>query len=219
MAAAKNPTQQTALIGFLLVILGFALVFYIFSPQLITARTEYETRRAELQGLKKDVETLQSASKKLESAKAALVAAGVKLENSSIVVPKTENVPDLYLQMEDLVARTKFYVSDTTYLIGQPAGTAATAEGTTKSEVTIPVTVNFVATYPALKAFIQEMQVNTRPLSITQVTMNEIAKTTAKAAGPNDAPTKSYPDGSFAVTLTAFARAEALSSAYGGGTN
>ncbi len=213
-AAASNPTQQTTLIGVLFVFLGFTLVYYMLSPNLIAARTEYETQTAKLRGFEQDVTTLTAARAQLEGAKSDLVAAGVDLNKADVVVPKTESIPDLYLQLEDLVARTKFYVSDATYLIGVPSSTQTE---TGLNEVVVPVTFNFVASYAGIKALIQEMQLNTRPLSITQISMNEIGapKSTTPAA-PGAVQEKSYPDGSFTVSLSAYVRAESLSAAYGG---
>jgi Tfp pilus assembly protein PilO len=195
-----SKNQWVVFIGLLLLMLGVAGTYYYFLPDLQSHRELVVSTRAQSEGLDADIKTLTDARHQLDSAKATLIQKGVDFSKVAAAVPATESVPELYIQMEDLIktAENTLGIVKPTYQISTPL-----VEGQNIAKV--PVAVGASGTYPSLKAFITNLEHNIRPLTITSLSFTQPT---------NEAP--GSPDNIYTLTVTAFARSESLSPAYSG---
>lgn len=196
--APANPNQTVGAIGFLLLIASFALAYYTFVPQLISARTDEATAQAKLDGLNADIKTLESAKNDMGKAMDELRAKGVDFAAIRNNFPLTENMPDVYLQVEEVV-KANPNVKKLDYQIGQPTVTPGV------KGVKIPITLTATGAYGELKNLIIGLETNIRPFSFSQVGFS------AYTGGTEE---KDIPVGSFVLALTGYTQTETLSASY-----
>ncbi len=196
--APANPNQTVGAIGFLLLIASFALVYYTFAPKLISARNEEATSQAKLDGLNADIKTLESAKNDMGKAMDELRAKGVDFATIRNNFPFTESMPDVYLQIEEVV-KANPNLKKLDYQVGQPTVT------TDVKGVKIPITMTATGAYGELKNLIIGLETNIRPFSLSQVGFS------AYTSGADE---KDIPAGSFVLTLTGYTQAESLSASY-----
>lgn len=194
-----NPKRPASLnqnllgIGLLLLVLGLGLSYEFFAPRLQAARSDEGTNQAKLDALTSEVDQLTTAQQNLAVTKQQLVSRGIDLNKAAAVLPATEDMPSLYIQMEDVMRRSsQAGITNPAYQLSDPA---LDADGTVK----IPVTVTGSGSYADLKSFLTRLETNIRPVSLTSV-----ALTTKDANGST----------SLSLSATGYVRARALSSAY-----
>ena len=192
MTTKTNPSSTLNLLGVLFLVIGLGGSYRFVVPQLLANRTSLAKDQAINAGLKQDVSDLQGAQRRLDLAKVQLANEGVDLNVASQVVPETEDMPSLYIQMESLM--TAPGISKASYQLGEPA---ATESGT---GVKIPVALNGTGTYPDVKLFINRLQKNIRP-----ITMDSISFSVADS---------SKNDGLVTFSAAGFIMAQSLSPAY-----
>jgi|GEM_PF-3827037 len=199
----SSPNQNVILTGVLLLLVGFASIYYFFMPQLITARTNQAAAQATKDGLISDIATLQKATTDIGAAEFTLSSQGVNFGLMSQYFPTYEDVPNLYLQMENLIqSNPKAY--GVTYQIGTPLANTS-AEG---SGINVPIVITAIGQYTDLESFIINLQTATRPLSFTEVSFTQY---TPSVSDKNAVP---VPAGSYSLSLTGYVRAEKLSASY-----
>jgi len=194
-----NPKRPASLnqnllgIGLLLLVLGLGLSYEFLAPRLQTARSDRDTNQAKLNALTSEVAQLTDAQQSLAATKQQLTARGIDISKADEVLPPTEDLPSLYIQMEDVMKRSgSAGITNPAYQVSDPA---LDADGT----VRIPVTVTGSGSYADLKAFIVRLENNIRPVSLTSV-----AFATQETNGTSK----------LTLSATGYVRAIALSSAY-----
>lgn len=196
----SNPTQTVILLGVLFLILGLGGTYYYFLPQLVNARSLEVSAISRNEGLLIDIGTLRQAQADMGSAKTSLESQGVDFNDLRQHYPQFEEVPNLYLQIEELIKESPD-VLEFTYQIGDPI--SIEGEG-----VKIPLTASGVGSYTHLKEFLGKLEENVRPFSLNQVTFAEYTPPATEVGQV------SVPDGSYSLTIAGFARAEKLSPSY-----
>lgn len=197
-----SPTQTIYTIGALLLIAGLAGSYQFLMPNLRTANTEASTEQTKYQGLKQDADNLQSISIQLVKAKQKLSDKGLTPEVLSSIIPDTEDMPDLYIQMENFVSTWKPSTA-LTYQLGTPT---STPDG-----VHIPVTLVGTGVYSQLKQLVHSIEVMQRPVTISTISFVALPGKTSTITGSDGKP---HTVGIMTMSATGFIRAKALSSAY-----
>jgi Tfp pilus assembly protein PilO len=197
-----SPAQIAYGIGGLLVAVGMLGSYFFLLPNMkladsdaLSARTKYET-------LKKDADSLRQIQTDLSQGKKRLATLGVTPELLSSIVPDTEEMPGLYIQMEQFATPAPGQAA-ITYELGVPA---VATDG-------VHISVTFVAkgSYAQVKQVLAASESLRRPITINSVSL---------VTDPAKQVTATAPDGSKysapLVTLSAsgFVRAKALSAAY-----
>lgn len=199
---APNPARSLVLVGLLFLIAGIGGAYMLLLPNLQAKRTDLAAAEAELAGLKQDVQTLETAERNLASAKAELEARNVNFARLSVHYPRTEEVPNIYLQIEEII-QTNPGARNVMYSVGQPVETGT-------GQARVPVTLTTSGEYSAMKEFLNQLQHNIRPFVLTQVVMAE-----ATHALASDGRTQvTLPPGSYSMNVTGYVASETLSPAY-----
>jgi hypothetical protein len=193
-----NPNQSVGAIAFLLILASFALVYYVFAPQLVTARNEQATAQAKLDGLNTDIKTLETAKNDMGKAMDELTAKGVDFSTLRNNYPLTESMPDVYLQLEDVI-RANPTLKKLDYQVGQPVA------GIDKGGAKVSVTLTATGAYGELKNLLIGLETNIRPFILTQVGF---------VGYTPSADEKDIPVGSYVLTLTGHTLTEKLSASY-----
>ena len=164
MNPKRSTSSQTLLgLGILFLLVGLGGSYEFLAPRLLTARTDLATSQAQLDTITSEVAQLNVAQQNLVVAKQSLTNRGIDLNKALEVMPATENVPGLYIQLEDLMTRGgQAGVSETNYQVSDPI---IDTDGTAK----VPVTITGFGSYSDLKNFITMAETNIRPLSFTTV--------------------------------------------------
>ena len=197
-ATPSNPNKTLSLLGIALLIAGFGGSYYFLVPKLQTARTDKATATSTEKGLVQDVATLQQAQRDLGSAQSALEAKGVDFAAIPSHIPPTEDLPNLYIQMENLVAVNQG-VKKLEYQLAQPV-TDPSGKG-----AKIGISITGIGSYTAIKGLIMMLENNIRPVIITQIGLSAYTAVDSQ---------KDVPDGSYTVSISAYTLAQNLSSAY-----
>ncbi|CAN5178223.1 hypothetical protein BH11PAT4_BH11PAT4_3280 [soil metagenome] len=193
-----NPNQSVGAIAILLIMASFALVYYVFAPQLVTARNEQAAAQAKLDGLNTDIKTLETAKNDMGKAMDDLTAKGVDFATLRNNYPLTESMPDVYLQVEEVI-RANPTLKKLDYQIGQPV------VGVLGAGAHIPITLTATGTYGELKNLLIGLETNIRPFILTQIGFAGYTATTDE---------KDIPAGAYVLTLTGHTLTEKLSASY-----
>lgn len=197
--ATKNPTnvnQTIILITLLLFVLGGIATFKFALPKLHDAKVSLEEQIAKNKGLQADIGSLTQAKSQVQEAQDNLKnQLGVDPARLRYVFPPTEDVPELYLQMESIIQTAG--ITNPTYQINPPA---LDQDGL----VRIPISISATGSYLDLKTFVSKLQTNIRPVSLLTASFSKAAP---KEEGQSV-------DGLLTMTATGFVRAAALSNAY-----
>lgn len=193
---AKNINQTFILLAVFFFLLGGIGIFKYALPKLKDARTALAEQVAKNEGIKADINSLNQAKTAVEDAQAYLKnQLGVEPERLRYVFPPTEDVPELYLQMESLILTPG--VENPTYQISPPAVD-------TEGLVRIPISITATGTYGNLKGFLSALQLNIRPVSLLTATFSKAVAKEGEAVTAD----------SLTMTATGFVRAAGLSAAY-----
>lgn len=196
--APANPNQSVGLIAFFLIVGGFLATYYILAPQLTTARTKQAEAKAKLDGLNADIKTLETAKQDMGKAMDDLTAKGVDFSALRTNFPLTESIPDVYLQVEDVITLNPS-LRKVDYQIGQPV---LDLEG---KGVRIPITMTATGTYGDLKNLLVSMETNIRPFILSQVSL---------ATYTPSQDDRDIPSGAYVASLTGYTLSEKLSASY-----
>ena len=190
--STSSSTNTLSLIGVLLILAAGAGAYMFQTGPLNDAVVRNKALQAEQQGKAQDISALTTASSELTQKENDLAAAGITKDSLAAVMPATEDVPGLYLQMEALMQNSSSSLSKPIYQIGQPSADSG--------QVQIPVTVSATGKYLDLKNFLATLETATRPLIFTTVSF----------APPADGAASD----TFSLTAAGYATAIALSPAY-----
>ena len=192
--------------------MGVGGTYYYLLPQLTQERLATEQLRSKDTGLTADVAALGVVKSRLAQEKGQLATEGVDFTQITEVLPVTEEMPNVYLQMENLVSNPQG-VQGVAYKVSQPidrvtadpsVATPVSLNGSNQTlTASIPLTVQAVGKYADLKIFIQRLELNIRPITLTSVTFK---------AGTKDS--TAVPDGMYSLDVQAFIRASKLSAAF-----
>ena len=192
----QNFNQTFILLALAFFLIGGVACYKYAIPNLKTAKTALAQKKAQNQGLIDDIANLSQAKSAVDDAQTYLKnQLNVDPAQLRYVFPPTEDVPALYLQMEEL-ARTQG-IEGATYQISPPA---VDQDGL----VRIPVTISATASYTDLKHFMSDLQLNIRPISLVTVSFSQAV--TKDGTAPDS--------GKMTMSATGFVRAASLSSAY-----
>jgi hypothetical protein len=197
--APANPNQTIGAIAFLLLLGSFAAAWYMLAPNLTTARTEKAMAQAKLDGLNADIKTLETAKQEMGKAMDELTLKGVDFDSLRNNYPVTESVPDVYLQVEEVI-RANPSLKKVDYQVGTPV---TNTEGKGKG-VKIPLTLTATAPYGEIKNLLVGLETNIRPFLLTQVGLSVYA-------GTDD---KDVPAGSYVAVINGYTLTESLSASY-----
>ena len=208
--AKASTNQSIVLTGILFFMLGAAGSFKLVLPKLQSTRLQISTAESQDQVVQQQVSGLNSAKSKLDAAVASLSQRGVSIDTVKQIVPPTEDMPSLYLQLESITSNT-INLGNVSYIVAPPAVIAGS------SGVQIPITFSATGTYADLKSFIATLEDNIRPVVITNLSFS---KYTSNASTPlkNIQGLTINGDNFFTLNVTGYVTAQALSSAYTGVT-
>ena len=192
--------QNLTLLGILLIIVSVGGSYQFLILPTKTSLGELASLTAKEKGLSQDIADLKKVDQDLIQGKQTLAGQGTTLTTLQSIVPATEDMPGLYLQMEQLIKDP--LIQKGTYQLGAPSADPA-------GGVKIPVTLTAQGSYLSLKRFIVNLEQNIRPISFTN-----IAFTIAGQDASASTTTVSAPAGSVSLSLTGYVTAQALSSAY-----
>lgn len=195
----SNPSQTIGIIAALLILVGLGGTYQFLNPNLNLAATNYAQAKAQDDGLQTDINTLQAAQTKVDVAKHTLSDAGLDFNSLANIFPATEEIPNLYIQMEYLMGSTPNVVSS--YQVSPPVSN-------TPGDVRIPLTFAATGTYSSLKDFIVTLENNIRPVTITALSFGPAATKDQNGKPVKDAETK------LTVNISGYVRSQSLSSAY-----
>ena len=189
----KSSLNQNLIgLGIVFILLGLVGSYQFLVPKVQTIKATEAATQSQIESTKMSISTLTKAKTDLEKAKTNLKNKGIDVDATSGIVPKFEDVPGLYLQMESLVAKEKG-VSKLTYQIGTPVSDP--------NGVKIPLTLSAVGRYANLYDFIGVLQTLPRPILISALSFSQSAGD-SKAVGV------------LSLSVTGSVRARSLSSAY-----
>ena len=200
--SATSPSQTVLLSGVILLLLGLAGSYLLLLPRLQAANLTLEQADNQLKVDQQNLLAVQQVDAQVKQVNASLVSKGVDLSKAQQILPATEQLPSLYIQMEALVAAAQATVGSPTYILGAPI--KDTAGG-----VQIPVTVSANGDYAHLKLLLGAFEQNIRPVSFTQISF-AVAVPGAATVSTSKTPAK----GIVSLSATGFVRALGLSSAY-----
>ena len=202
--SATSPSQTVLLSGVILLLLGLAGSYLLLLPRLQAANAVLEQADGLLKVDQQNLLAVQKVDAQVKQVNATLVSKGVDLSKAQQILPATEQLPSLYIQMEALVATAQATVGSPTYTLGTPIKD-------TEGGVQIPVTVSANGDYAHLKLLLGMFEQNIRPVSFTQISF-----TVATPATTTTAASKTPPKGVVSLSATGFVRALGFSSAYSG---
>lgn len=195
----SNPTQIIGGIAALLIIVGIGGTYQFLNPGLQLASTNLSQADAKNKSYQADIATLQKAQTDVDTAKRALSDKGLDFASIRYIFPQSEEIPNLYIQMEYLVSATPGVVSS--YQISPPISNAP-------GDVRIPVSFTATGTYTNLKAFITALENNIRPVVLTTLSFGPAPDKDAQGKALDDAGSK------LSLNLSGFVRSQGLSAAY-----
>jgi hypothetical protein len=186
-------------IAVILLLLGFGASYVMITPQLKRNRQNVEKVLAQEADLDRDIARLRAASAQLATAKETFTSQkGVDFNKLPTILPPTEDLPGLYLQMEALkIQAARDGVVSPTYQIAAPL------PNPTEGNVHIPVTWSGTGSYDTVKKLLTLLEQNLRPLSIDNLSLTQTVTKDSKAVS-----------GQLTVSITAIVRARGFSSAY-----
>jgi Tfp pilus assembly protein PilO len=196
-------SQNITLIGIFLIFAGVALSYQFFIPSLKKSRQALTALKAQEKGINQDITDLGKVNAQLTNGKKQLESEGITFDQIDNVVPLTENVPQLYIQMEHLMRDPNIQV---------PAYTLSTPVKQADGSVNIAVTVQAYGTYAGIKAFIANLEHNERPISLTSIAIS--IRGSSGASDSVGGKPKIAPDSPLSVQLGGIVLARSLSPSY-----
>jgi Tfp pilus assembly protein PilO len=187
-----SPSQTMQIVGIILLMASIVATYLYTVPNLQKANEEYANSTATLADLNTVVDGTKAGKAKLDGAKRLLSGKGITVDFLHAIMPPTEDIPGVYLEMEN-VANTVGGVTNFTYQVGVPIADA-------KAGVKIPISVSAKGSYPNLKQLLARLETLERPLSFSSISL-------ATSIRPEDA-------GAISLTASGAMRAHALSDAY-----
>jgi len=196
---SSSPSQTAITLGALLLIIGLVVCYLFLVPQLKQANTALAKANADLASAQGNLTNITTASTHVAALKQKLAARNIDLNQISQVLPATEDIPSLYIQIQDIMdtAKGDLGVTNGTYQIADPVKTTA-------GDIQIPISVTATGSYTNLKTFIARFEDNIRPITFTSI--NFAVSSTPSDSGPST--------DKVTLTATGFARSQGLSSAY-----
>jgi Tfp pilus assembly protein PilO len=186
------------MIGILLIIAGFAVLYQFQLPELEKVNATHKETLALEQAKKADVDALTQAQQDLSTKERFLAASGVTLQSLSSVIPSTEDVPGLFIQV-DALSKNFSSLSNVSYQVAKPVIDDA-------GMVRVPLSLSATGKYTDLKEFVRTFESNIRPVSFSSVSFTQVSADPAKPeAGGN---------GQFTLAASGYVRAASISSAY-----
>lgn len=210
MASTSNTISVAAV---LLIIAGLFWQESSLVPQLRDATATSQANQQQIAASDQNITVLQSAGQKLQSAVANLGQQGIDRNLFQRVLPATEDLPDLYVQMEAVLASNQPGISGPTYSLGTPALSPNTADN---GQATIPVTLGASGHYLDLKHYLAVLERTTRPVTFTSLGFSRpVAAASTGSSDPNTPATPATTSSTALVlTATGYFRSLGLSSAY-----
>lgn len=192
---SKSPNSTMILLGSLFIFASFVVLMMFQLPALKEARVDLDSTQATANAKQDEVQRLTAAQTTLATKEQELRSSGVNPDTLSSIIPPTENVPSLYIQMEAQLKNAPG-LSKTSYQIGKPA--IDPVDGIAK----IPLTITTTAGYSNLKILMHNLETNIRPVTFSSINLS----LTGDSTGP--AP--------MTLSGTGFFRSQTVSSAYSG---
>ena len=197
-----SPSQVITSVGIILLLAGGAGSYFFLAPRLQLASQASDNATTELTGIQGEITELTDDRAKLTTLKSNLAAQNIDIARIQQVLPATEQLPSLYIQIESILQASPGLVNPT-YQLGTPVKGAVFGAD-------IPVTFSAGGTYSQLKDVLVKLEQNIRPLSFTTLSI-----TTAAASKPGAPPAPGQKVvAPVTITLTGFARAQSLSGAF-----
>jgi Tfp pilus assembly protein PilO len=193
-SSKSSPGQTLILVGILFILVSILVSYLYMLPNLQKNYAKKANDTATMDVLSSAVARLKNDQLKLASAQNALDNKGITGDFLNKVNPQTEELPSVYLEMENVIA-TSSKVSAFTYQVGAPISDP-------KLGVKIPLVFTIKGTYLNLKEVLTRLETLQRP-----VTISSISFATSATTKPEDA-------GLLTLTSSGFLRAHALSDAY-----
>jgi Tfp pilus assembly protein PilO len=197
----SSLNQILTLLAGVIVAVSFYGSYQFLLPQLAKDREQVAVEQASLSGLTTDVANLNSAQAQLNDAVTVLRQSGVNVDAAHNVVPLTEDMPSLYIQMESVINRMPS-LSKRSYQLSNPT---KDVDGSVK----IPLTISAAGSYKDLKTFLESFEQNIRPASFSSIAFTPFL-VTADAKTPD----KLASNGLFTLNAVGAIRAQGLSDAY-----
>lgn len=208
MQVSSTPSQMVVLPGIILIILGIAGSYLLVLPRLQSANTARNEADAQLSTNMQNLNATDAVASQVAKVNSSLQASGIDPSKFAEILPATEEMPGLYIQMEALIAQASTNIGSATYTLGAPAVDKVS------NLVQIPITVSGNGTYPNLKQFLSSFEQNIRPVSFTQISINVAQASQAGASSDQSSTTSEKAKGPVNITASGYIEALALSSAY-----
>lgn len=201
--SSSSSSQNLMSIGGLLILAGLAAVYFFEMPQLKQANTSYEKAKADAASAAGDVQAIQNAAKKLKAAEDKITARQVNIDSISQVLPATEDLPSLYIQIQEVMTKStqELSLKQPTYQVTDPVKSAS-------GDVRIPVSISATGSYANLKQLITRYENNIRPVSFISLSIQSVPPTSSGS------PDTDIPAGYFSLSASGYVRAQGLSPAY-----
>jgi Tfp pilus assembly protein PilO len=201
-----NPQQRLTVIGVAVALVSLIAAYTITLPRYRAARTDQLKSESVLAARLKDNEDLKEVEQQLTLAESQLAAVGVTKDKIAAVVPATEQIPELYIQLEQLMRQLSAADAGTGLRDGKVSGATYTLGVPQKQGdlVEIAVSVQASGDYTAIKSFVASLQQNIRPLVFRTISITRTTTAEGKAVG----------GGTLTVNLSGAIFAHDLSSAY-----
>ena len=183
---------------------GLSGSYFWILPRLQLANALYSQSEAQLIADSDSLNALQKVSAQVKSVDLALREQGVDLKKAQKVLPPSEEMPSLYIQMETVVSQAQANIGSPTYTLGTPVKDVSTGS------VQIPITLSGNGDYLHLKAFLGSFEQNIRPVTFTQISFT-VAAPSAQASTSAD---KTTTKGVVSLVASGYVRATGLSSSY-----
>jgi Tfp pilus assembly protein PilO len=205
-----SPNQNLVAVGIVLILASLGVCYGFLVPGLLAARTNEAKSHASLVAVQTQIDSLNAAGALVNASNSQLASEGLSFGYLQQVLPVTEDLPGLYIQMESVVAQSSATVGGITYQFGTPIADPLTG-------AKIPITVSGNGDYPDLKTFIGRFENNVRPVTFDQLSFTVATATAPGSSGSTPAPattTAPTAKGPVTVTATGYVTALGLSSAF-----
>lgn len=156
--------KNLMLITFLLVLVGIGGTYQFLLPGLTEARKENAEKNAKLTGLQDDLKKLQDVQQQLSEGEKSLADRGVDIKQLRQIFPSYENMPQMYIQIENLQKKTEFVQSN--FQVGTPIADPA-------GGARIPVNFSAMGSLDELKNFLNDVKQNIRPILVSNISFNQ----------------------------------------------
>jgi len=200
-----SPSQTVSAIAIFLIAGSLAYTYFVLLPARQTAYSAKNAAIAKNAGLTQDVANLKNAKAQLSQAETAMTNYGVNLNNASLAMPATEELPNLYVEMESLMVDAGAGgLTNPQYTLGPPA------LSTSGASAQVPVSITASGSYADLKAYITLLEDSLRPIVIDQVSFQAGSQSSSSSTDSSNA----SPADGYSVNITGSFWSSGLSAAY-----